>query len=61
MFDSKNANLIVWVLSAWLALVETGCGQEASGTEQAEPDSGRPLPRVGGLTHAEAEGKDGLR
>ncbi len=24
-------------------------------------DSGRPLPRVGGLTHAEAEGKDGLR
>ena len=23
--------------------------------------SGRPLPRVGGLTHAEAEGKDGLR
>ena len=24
-------------------------------------DSGRPLPRVGGLTHAEAEGRDGLR
>lgn len=24
-------------------------------------DSGRPLPRVGGLTHLEAEGKDGLR
>jgi hypothetical protein len=24
-------------------------------------DSGRPLPRVGGLTAAEAEGKDGLR
>jgi hypothetical protein len=24
-------------------------------------DSGRPLARVGGLTHAEAEGKDGLR
>ncbi|TYB88566.1 amino acid synthesis family protein [Oceaniovalibus sp. ACAM 378] len=24
-------------------------------------DSGRPLPRVGGLTHAEAVGKDGLR
>ena len=23
--------------------------------------SGRPLPRVGGLTHEEAEGKDGLR
>lgn len=23
-------------------------------------DSGRPLPRVGGLTHVEAEGKDGL-
>ena len=46
MFDSKNANLIVWVLSAWLAMVETACGQEASGTEQAEPDSGRPLPRA---------------
>ena len=27
----------------------------------AVADSGRPLPRVGGLTHAEAEGKDGLR
>lgn len=27
----------------------------------AVSDSGRPLPRVGGLTHAEAEGKDGLR
>ena len=27
----------------------------------AVTDSGRPLPRVGGLTHAEAEGKDGLR
>ena len=26
----------------------------------AVTDSGRPLPRVGGLTHAEAEGKDGL-
>jgi len=24
-------------------------------------DSGRPLPRVGGLTHADAVGKDGLR
>ena len=24
-------------------------------------DGGRPLPRVGGLTHAEAEGRDGLR
>lgn len=24
-------------------------------------DSGRPLPRVGGLTHGEAEGLDGLR
>ncbi len=24
-------------------------------------DSGRPLPRVGGLTHAEAVGEDGLR
>ena len=46
MFDSKNANLIVWVLSAWLALVETVCGQDASSTEQAEPDSGRPLPRA---------------
>ncbi len=27
----------------------------------AVTDSGRPLPRVGGLTHPEAEGKDGLR
>ncbi|MEO0386066.1 MAG: amino acid synthesis family protein [Pseudomonadota bacterium] len=27
----------------------------------AVTDSGRPLPRVGGLTQAEAEGKDGLR
>ncbi|MHA1537511.1 MAG: amino acid synthesis family protein [Alphaproteobacteria bacterium] len=27
----------------------------------AVTDSGRPLPRVGGLTHSEAEGKDGLR
>lgn len=27
----------------------------------AVTDSGRPLPRVGGLSHAEAEGKDGLR
>ena len=27
----------------------------------AVTDSGRPSPRVGGLTHAEAEGKDGLR
>jgi hypothetical protein len=27
----------------------------------AVTDSGRPLPRVGGLTHAEAEGNDGLR
>jgi len=27
----------------------------------AVTDSGRPLPRVGGLTHAEALGKDGLR
>lgn len=27
----------------------------------AVTNSGRPLPRVGGLTHAEAEGKDGLR
>jgi hypothetical protein len=27
----------------------------------AVTDSGRPLARVGGLTHAQAEGKDGLR
>lgn len=27
----------------------------------AVTDSGRPSPRVGGLTHDEAEGKDGLR
>lgn len=27
----------------------------------AVTDSGRPLPRVGGLTHGEADGKDGLR
>lgn len=27
----------------------------------AVTDSGRPLPRVGGLTHEEAQGKDGLR
>lgn len=27
----------------------------------AVTDSGRPLPRVGGLSHEEAEGKDGLR
>ncbi len=27
----------------------------------AVTDSGRPLPRVGGLKHQEAEGKDGLR
>jgi len=27
----------------------------------AVTDSGRPLPRVGGLTHEDAEGKDGLR
>ncbi|MEM8754170.1 MAG: amino acid synthesis family protein [Pseudomonadota bacterium] len=27
----------------------------------AVTDSGRPLPRVGGLTHETAEGKDGLR
>ena len=27
----------------------------------AVTDSGRPLPRVGGLTADEAEGKDGLR
>lgn len=27
----------------------------------AVTDSGRPLPRVGGLTHSEAIGKDGLR
>ncbi len=27
----------------------------------AVTDSGRPLPRVGGLTHKDAEGKDGLR
>ena len=27
----------------------------------AVADSGRPLPRVGGLTHDDAEGKDGLR
>ncbi len=27
----------------------------------AVTDSGRPLPRVGGLTHRQAEGKDGLR
>jgi hypothetical protein len=24
-------------------------------------DSGRPLPRIGGLTHEQIEGKDGLR
>ncbi len=27
----------------------------------AVTDSGRPLPRVGGLTHEDAEGRDGLR
>lgn len=27
----------------------------------AVTDSGRPLPRVGGLTHEQVEGKDGLR
>ena len=27
----------------------------------AVTDSGRPLPRVGGLTHEEAKGDDGLR
>ena len=27
----------------------------------AVADSGRPLPRVGGLMHDDAEGKDGLR
>ena len=27
----------------------------------AVTDSGRPLPRVGGLTHGEAKGEDGLR
>ena len=27
----------------------------------AVTDSGRPLPRVGGLTHSDAEGIDGLR
>ncbi|MCB2151979.1 MAG: amino acid synthesis family protein, partial [Rhodobacteraceae bacterium] len=27
----------------------------------AVTDSGRPLPRVGGLKASEAEGKDGLR
>ena len=27
----------------------------------AVADSGRPLPRVGGLTHEDAKGKDGLR
>lgn len=27
----------------------------------AVTDSGRPMPRVGGLTHEDAEGKDGLR
>ena len=27
----------------------------------AVTDSGRPLPRVGGLTHEDVEGKDGLR
>lgn len=27
----------------------------------AVTNSGRPLPRVGGLRHEEAEGKDGLR
>ncbi|MAJ54527.1 MAG: hypothetical protein CBC67_00780 [Gammaproteobacteria bacterium TMED107] len=53
MFNSKNANLIVWVLSIWLALVEIAGGQEASGTDQAdqvlqqaEPISGRILPRA---------------
>jgi hypothetical protein len=27
----------------------------------AVTDSGRPLPRVGGLTHEDAIGEDGLR
>ncbi len=27
----------------------------------AVADSGRPLPRVGGLAHEEVEGEDGLR
>ena len=27
----------------------------------AVTDSGRPFPRVGGLTHEDAEGSDGLR
>jgi hypothetical protein len=27
----------------------------------AVTDSGRPLPRVGGLTHGDAVGKDGLK
>ena len=27
----------------------------------AVTDSGRPLPRVGGLAHADAIGKDGLK
>jgi hypothetical protein len=27
----------------------------------AVTDSGRPLPRVSGLTHADAKGEDGLR
>jgi len=27
----------------------------------AVTDSGRPLPRVGGLLHEEAKGEDGLR
>jgi hypothetical protein len=27
----------------------------------AVAESGRPLPRVGGLTHEDAEGRDGLR
>lgn len=53
MFDSKKAKWIVWGLGAWLALVEAAVGQETSVTDQgdevlqqAEPVSGRTLPRA---------------
>ena len=53
MFDSKKAKWIVCGLGAWLALVEAAAGQETSATyqadevlQQAEPVSGRTLPRA---------------
>ena len=53
MFDSKKAKWIFWGLGAWLALVEAAVGQETSVTDQAdevlqqaEPVSGRTLPRA---------------